>query len=145
MSHKELLGVPAVRQVLAKAEGTTTPSEDDATVDKLKASCLNFDHSGKGRLSQDEFCNVIKLQNGIKISREEVIQTQLFTQHERERKGAIYDLLQTCHILSKRQVKGHLFVSMAWELSFCLGTHRQYDCTTFSQTNIQDGKAFKLQ
>ena len=42
-------------------------------IEKLEKSCKKFDHSKKGRLTPDEYFNVVKLQNGIAISKEEVI------------------------------------------------------------------------
>ena len=39
---------------------------------KIEASCKKFDHRGKGSLSVDEIFNVVKLQNGIDIGKDEV-------------------------------------------------------------------------
>ena len=39
---------------------------------KIEASCTKFDHRGKGYLSVDEIFNVVKLQNGINVSKDEV-------------------------------------------------------------------------
>lgn len=64
------LGVPAVRQILAKE--SKSDAEDQKLIEKLERSCKNFDHSKKGRLTPDDFFNVVKLQNGIAISKDEV-------------------------------------------------------------------------
>ena len=65
-----LLGVPAVRQVTARlGKGD---SEEQHLIEKLGKSCRKFDRTGKGSLSVDDFYNVIKLQNGINISKDEV-------------------------------------------------------------------------
>ena len=39
---------------------------------KIEASCTKFDHRGKGCLTVDEIFNVVKLQNGVDISKDEV-------------------------------------------------------------------------
>ena len=38
---------------------------------KIEASCKKFNNN-KGRLSVDEFYNVIKLQNGVEVSKDEI-------------------------------------------------------------------------
>ena len=64
------LAIPAVRQVLAKlAKGE---KEEDDLVEKIENSCLKFDHDKKGILTPDEYFNVLKLQNGVECSKEEV-------------------------------------------------------------------------
>ena len=64
------LAIPAVRQVLAKlAKGE---KEEDDLVEKIENSCLKFDHDKKGILNPDEYFNVLKLQNGVECSKEEV-------------------------------------------------------------------------
>ena len=64
------LGVPAVRQILSKE--SKSDAEDQKMIEKLEKSCRKFDHSRKGRLTPDDYFNVVKLQNGIPISKEEV-------------------------------------------------------------------------
>ena len=39
---------------------------------QIEASCTKFDHRGKGYLSVDEIFNVVKLQNGVDVSKDEV-------------------------------------------------------------------------
>ena len=41
---------------------------------KIEASCKKFDHRGKGSLTVDEIFNVVKLQNGIDIGKDEVFE-----------------------------------------------------------------------
>ena len=65
-----LLGVPAVRQVLARL--SKAENEENALIDKLEKGCIKFDHAKKGALTADEYYNVIKLQNGIGIAKDEV-------------------------------------------------------------------------
>ncbi len=43
-----------------------------ALIEKIESSCKKFDHSHKGSLTADEYFNVLKLQNGIDISKDEV-------------------------------------------------------------------------
>jgi len=65
-----LLAIPAVRQILAKmAKGE---AEETELVEKIENSCIKFDHDGKGVLSPDEFFNVLKLQNGVECTKDEV-------------------------------------------------------------------------
>ena len=42
---------------------------------QIEASCTKFDHRGKGYLSVDEIFNVVKLQNGVDVSKDEVKRT----------------------------------------------------------------------
>eukprot|EP00090_Calanus_glacialis_P006313 TRINITY_DN14932_c0_g1_i1.p1 TRINITY_DN14932_c0_g1~~TRINITY_DN14932_c0_g1_i1.p1 ORF type:complete len:153 (-),score=67.88 TRINITY_DN14932_c0_g1_i1:137-595(-) len=68
MSSK--LAIPAVRQVISKlAKGE---KEEEELVEKIENSCLKFDHDKKGILTPDEFFNVLKLQNGVECTKEEV-------------------------------------------------------------------------
>ena len=90
MSKGNRLAIPAVRQIMAKlAKGE---KEEEETVEKIEDSCLRFDHDKKGvrsswlvevpcvtvtyyrvqMLSADEYFNVLKLQNGVDCSKEEV-------------------------------------------------------------------------
>ena len=39
---------------------------------QIEASCTKFDHRGKGYLTVDEIFNVVKLQNGVDVSKDEV-------------------------------------------------------------------------
>jgi hypothetical protein len=41
-------------------------------IEKIESSCRKFDHGHKGSLTADEYFNVLKLQNGIDISKDEV-------------------------------------------------------------------------
>ncbi len=80
-----LLGVPAVRLVLARL--SRSDLEEDKMVDRLERSCRNFDHrrkkqqkgagvsarKGQESLTVDEYFNVIKLQNGVDIGKDEVV------------------------------------------------------------------------
>jgi len=64
------LAIPAVRQIVAKlAKGE---AEETELVEKIENSCLKFDHDKKGVLSPDEYFNVLKLQNGIDCTKDEV-------------------------------------------------------------------------
>ena len=42
-------------------------------VEKIENSCLKFDHDKKGMLTPDEYFNVMKLQNGVDCTKEEVV------------------------------------------------------------------------
>ena len=69
------LAIPAVRQILARlAKGD---KEEEEFVEKIENSCLKFDHDKKGMLTPDEYFNVMKLQNGVDCTKEEVISRSL--------------------------------------------------------------------
>ena len=67
------MAIPAVRQILARlAKGD---KEEEEFVEKIENSCLKFDHDKKGMLTPDEYFNVMKLQNGVDCTKEEVNST----------------------------------------------------------------------
>ena len=70
MAGKDLLGVPAVRQIMARL--SKNEQEEHQMIEKLEKNCKTFDRKGKGSLTADEYFNVVKLQNGIDIAKEEV-------------------------------------------------------------------------
>lgn len=84
----DILGVPAVRQVIYRLNKNS--SDEQLVIDKLERSCRKFDHKGKGKLTVDEYFNVIKLQNGIDISKAEVLGWMF------ELISYLYDLPQWC-------------------------------------------------
>ena len=67
---ESLLGVPAIRQILARLN--KNEAEEKELINKIERNCRKFDHSSKGALRPDEYYNVLKLQNGIDISKDEV-------------------------------------------------------------------------
>lgn len=66
-----LLGTPAIRQIIARL--SKSEKEEQALIERIESSCKKFDHEGKGKLTPDEFFNVVKLQNGVDISKDEVL------------------------------------------------------------------------
>ena len=56
-----------------------------AFIEKIESSCRKFDHGHKGSLTPDEYFNVLKLQNGVDITKDEV--------------GHILDLLQSLNVI----------------------------------------------
>ena len=71
LTRMAALAIPAVRQILARlAKGD---KEEEEFVEKIENSCLKFDHDKKGMLTPDEYFNVMKLQNGVDCTKEEVI------------------------------------------------------------------------
>ena len=73
VSRMAALAIPAVRQILARlAKGD---KEEEEFVEKIENSCLKFDHDKKGMLTPDEYFNVMKLQNGVDCTKEEVNST----------------------------------------------------------------------
>ena len=65
-----ILGVPAARQVIGRLHKSA--QEENSLLEKLEKSCVKFDHRNRGGLKVDEYYNVIKLQNGIDITKSEV-------------------------------------------------------------------------
>ena len=67
---EDVLGQPAIFQILNKKRGRTE-EEKRVLALKIEASCKRFNNN-QGRLSVDEFYNVIKLQNGVEVSKDEL-------------------------------------------------------------------------
>ena len=65
-----ILGQPAVYQILSKKRARTAEEKKELAV-KIEASCRRFNNN-HGSLSIDEFYNVIKLQNGVEVSKDEL-------------------------------------------------------------------------
>ena len=65
-----VLGQPAIYQILSKKRGRPD-DEKRAMAVKIEASCRRFNNN-HGSLSVDEFYNVIKLQNGVEVSKDEL-------------------------------------------------------------------------
>lgn len=67
---EHVLGLPAIYQILNKKRGRSE-EEKKALATKIESSAKRFNNN-KGRLSVDEFYNVIKLQNGVEVSKDEI-------------------------------------------------------------------------
>ena len=66
-----VLGQPAIFQILNKKRNR--PEDEKRTLAaKIEQSCYKFDHAGKGTLTVDEYYNVIKLQNKVEVSKDEI-------------------------------------------------------------------------
>ena len=65
-----MLGTPAIRQIIARLN--KSDKEELILTERIASSCRKFDHRGKGCLSPDDYFNVVKLQHGVDISKEEV-------------------------------------------------------------------------
>ena len=73
LSESELLGAPAIRQVLAVAKSDATDEKQvKKVIEKIESGCNKFDHQRRGCLTTDEYYNVVKTQNGIDISKDDV-------------------------------------------------------------------------
>ena len=73
LSGSELLGAPAIRQVLAVAKSDATDEKQvKKIIEKIESGCNKFDHQRRGCLTTDEYYNVVKTQNGIDISKDDV-------------------------------------------------------------------------
>ena len=51
--------------------------EDKELVRNIERSAARFDHSGRAELSDREWFNVIKLQNGVECTRQDIINLYL--------------------------------------------------------------------
>jgi Ca2+-binding EF-hand superfamily protein len=67
--------------------------EENALVEKIEASCTKFDHRGKGYLSVDEIFNVVKLQNGVDVSKDEIKRILAPIPRDKEGKIKIKDFI----------------------------------------------------
>ena len=86
LSRMSALAIPAVRQILARlAKGD---KEEEEFVEKIENSCLKFDHDKKGMLTPDEYFNVMKLQNGVDCTKEEVNQANFIKKLKFLNRGA---------------------------------------------------------
>merc|ERR1712008_594395 len=65
-----ILGQAAVYQISSKKRARTDEEKKELAV-KIEASCRRFNNN-HGSLSIDEFYNVIKLQNGVEVSKDEL-------------------------------------------------------------------------
>ena len=74
-SSSSILGVPAARQIVSKMN--KTEREKDEMVVKLERSCNKLDHSKRGALTINEYWNICRVQNGINVSKDEVISDHL--------------------------------------------------------------------
>jgi len=93
-----MLGTPAVRQIIAKLN--KSDKEEQLLIEKIASSCQKFDHKGQGRLTADDLFNVVKLQNGIDCSKDEVkrIVSPLSKDNEGRIKGLFIDCVSRKHI-----------------------------------------------
>lgn len=67
---EEVLGQPALYQILNKKKGRSEEETKSLAI-KIESSCRKFNNN-KGWLSIDEYYNVIKLQNGVDVSKDEI-------------------------------------------------------------------------
>lgn len=67
---EDILGQPAIYQILNKKRGRSE-EEKKKLAAKVESSCMRFNNN-RGRLTVDEFYNVIKLQNGIEVTKDEI-------------------------------------------------------------------------
>ncbi len=64
------LGVTAARQIVARLR--KTEKEENDLMAKLERGCKKFDRSNRGALKVDDYFNVVRIQNGIEITKDEV-------------------------------------------------------------------------
>ena len=67
---EDILGRPAIYQILSKKRGRTEEQKKYLAA-KIESSCRKFNNN-HGKLSVDEYYNVIKLQNGVEVSKDEI-------------------------------------------------------------------------
>jgi len=82
------LGQSAAEQILARQPKRLNDRDKETAAKKIESSCRRFDKSGKGKLSVDDFYNVIKLQNRVETSKEEI--RKLAEDLDKDRDGRIY-------------------------------------------------------
>lgn len=92
-ADKTLLGTPVVRQIVARL--SKSEKEEKILVDKIESSCRKFDHKGKGSLTPDEYFNVVKLQNGIDCTKDEIRKIMAPLPKDKNGKVKIDDFMRT--------------------------------------------------
>ena len=92
-NSSSLLGTPAIRQILSRLN--KSDKEEESLVNKIAGSCHKFDHQGKGKLTADEYFNVLKLQNGIDCSKEQVKKILSSLPADKDGRIKIQDFLHT--------------------------------------------------
>lgn len=89
---EDVLGQPAIFQILNKKRGRTE-EEKRVLALKIEASCKRFNNN-QGRLSVDEFYNVIKLQNGVEVSKDELRRLVADLEMDKHFKVSIKDFMK---------------------------------------------------
>ena len=125
-----ILGVPAARQVIGRLHKSA--QEENSLLEKLEKSCVKFDHRNRGGLKVDEYYNVIKLQNGIDITKSEVsIRTVVQLRMESRNIACICVFLapEKCHEKFAKY-SGHFLVKYgAMQILVRLLHFQTYHCT----------------
>merc|ERR1712001_388952 len=88
---EDVFGQPAIYQILSKKRGRPD-DEKKAMAVKIEASCRRFNNN-HGSLSVDEFYNVIKLQNGVEVSKDEIRRLVADLDMDRDYKISIKEFL----------------------------------------------------
>ncbi len=68
---EDILGQPAIYQIINSKKRSLTEEEKKALVSKIESSMKRFNNN-RGSLTVDEFYNVIKLQHGVDVSKDEI-------------------------------------------------------------------------
>ena len=111
MAHR--LSIPAVRQILSKlAKGD---KEEEELIEKLEDSCLRYDHDKKGMLTPDEYFNVLKIQNGVDCSKDEVKTVCLPLPCSKDGKIKIRDFLYLD--IHRYGIKYQILTKIWWKLN----------------------------
>ena len=92
-NSSSLLGTPAIRQILSRLN--KSDKEEESLVNKIAGTCHKFAHQGKGKLTADEYFNVLKLQNGIDCSKEQVKKILSSLPADKDGRIKIQDFLHT--------------------------------------------------
>ena len=100
---EDVLGQPAIFQILNKKRGRTE-EEKRVLALKIEASCKRFNNN-QGRLSVDEFYNVIKLQNGVEVSKDELRRLVADLEMDKHFKVSIKVIFQLHFYKKKRRSK----------------------------------------
>lgn len=100
MSNTETaLGQPAMTQILANIQDKSD-DEKKALALKLESNLKRFDKKGKGKLTVDEYYNVIKIQNKIDCSKDEIRKLVADLEMDKEFKVSVKDFM-TAPIISE--------------------------------------------
>lgn len=100
MSQKQnVLGQPAMTQILSKLHEKTDEERKELSR-QIESNLKRFDKKGKGKLTVDEYYNVIKVQNKVDTSKDEIRKLVADLEMDKEFRISIKDFM-TAPIISE--------------------------------------------
>lgn len=94
-----VLGQPAIYQILNRLKDKNEDDKKTLAL-QIESACKRFDHKRKGKLSVDEYYNVIKVQQKVDITKDEIRRLVADLHMDKEYKISIQDFM-TVPIISE--------------------------------------------